>query len=70
MYVFEVIDDTVVSLTVSGWIKNLLSLTGINTEKLKGYSTRSTSTSKATLSGLGEPGIQTRRKRVHFAKVL
>ena len=42
----------VLSSTISGWIKKILSLSGINTNIFKAHSTRSASTSKAGLHGL------------------
>ena len=42
----------VVSSTISGWIKKLLTISGVDLGLFKGHSTHSASTSKATLSGL------------------
>ena len=44
--------NPVVSLTISGWIKNFLREAGIDTEIFEGHSTRSASTSKTGLTGL------------------
>ena len=43
----------VVSSTISGWIKKMVTILGV----FKGHSTRSPSTSKAALSGLSVPDI-------------
>ena len=42
----------VVSSTISGWVKTLLKLAGLDVNIFKGYSTRAASTSKASVSGL------------------
>ena len=42
----------VVSSTISGWIKKVLHLAGIDTQIFKAHSTRSASTSKTELHGL------------------
>ena len=41
-----------VTSTISGWVKNVLRETRIDTKIFKGLSTRSASTSKAGLTGL------------------
>ena len=47
----------VVSSTISGWIKKVLTISGVEVGVFKGHSTHSASTSKAALSGLLVPGI-------------
>ena len=47
----------VVSSTISGWIKKVLTISGVDVGVFKGHSTRSASTSKAALSGLSVPDI-------------
>ena len=47
----------VVSSTISGWIKKVLTISGVYVAVFKGHSTRSASTSKAALSGLSVPDI-------------
>ena len=42
---------------VSDWLKNVLSLAGIDKRKFKGYSTQSASTSKAAFNGLAVSDI-------------
>ena len=49
--------NSVVILTISGWIKNVLRETGIDTNIFKGHSTCSASTSKAELAGLSVSDI-------------
>ena len=44
--------NSVVSSTISGWIKNVLREAGTDTKIFKGHSTRSASTSEAGLAGL------------------
>ena len=47
----------VVSSTISGWIKKMLTISEVDVGVFKGYSTRSASTSKAALSGLSVSDI-------------
>ena len=47
----------VVSSTMSGWIKKVLTISGADVGFFKGYSTRSASASKAALSQLSVPDI-------------
>ena len=47
----------VVSSTISGWIKKVLTISGVDVYVFKGHSTRSASTSKAALSGLSVSDI-------------
>ena len=42
----------VVSSTISGWVKTMSKLAGVDVNIFKGHSTRAASTSKATVSGL------------------
>ena len=42
---------------ISGWIKKVLTISGVDVGVFKGHSTRSASTSKAALSGLSVPDI-------------
>ena len=43
--------NAVVSCTMSGWLKKTLKQAGINTDLFKAHSTRSASSSKASLGG-------------------
>ena len=45
----------VISSTISGWIKNMLTISAVEVGVFKVHSTRSASISKATLSGLSVP---------------
>ena len=47
----------IVSSTIFGWIKKVLTISGVDVDVFKGHSTRSASTSKAALSGLSVSGI-------------
>ena len=47
----------VVSSTISGWIKKVLTISGVNVGVFKGHSTHSASTSKAALSEHSVPDI-------------
>ena len=47
----------VISSTISGWIKNVLTISGVEVGVFKGHSTSSASISKAALSGLSVPEI-------------
>ena len=47
----------VVSSTISGWIKRVLTNSEVGVGAFKGHSTRSASTSKAAVSGLSVPDI-------------
>ena len=47
----------VVSSTISGWIKKVLTISGVDVGVLKGHSTHTVSTSKTALSGLSVADI-------------
>jgi hypothetical protein len=54
---FQIPHDPLATCSVARWLKEVLSLAGIDTDTFKAHSTRGASTSKAALAGLSAKPI-------------